>query len=217
MSRRTVAWSLLPALALAAGGCFSLSSPAPPPVLRYQLDYPAPRAAAVTLPAVLQLLPLRSAAAYEHEGIAYREGEYDLAAYHYRRWAVQPARMIADLIERDFVESRQFRAVLRGPSPLRPDYVLGGALEVIEERDAGGCSAHLRLRFTLAGRTEAIDAAPIFQRSYAAEEPCSGETVEDLVAAMSRALWSISERLRADVVAAVEGPAHHPTGGQGSR
>ena len=200
MARARSPW-LLP-LVLAAG-CFSLSNPAPPPVQHYQLDYPPPAASADATGTALQLLPLRSAAAYESDDIAYRDGRYRLDSYHYRRWVVPPARMIGDLVERDFVTSRAFRAVLRGPSPLSADYVLGGVVEEIEERNADGCIAHLRIRFTLARQSGAIRAAPLFPRDYEADEPCAGDDVEDLVAAMSRALASISERLRNDVVAAV--------------
>lgn len=211
--RRAVAVSLL---ASGLAGCISLSGPTPAPVHRYQLSYSRPAAAQRTLPVVLQLLPLQSAAAAESDRIAYRDGEYRLNFYNYRSWTVRPARMIGDLIQRDLADSQAFRAVVRGPSPLRPDFSLGGVVEEIEERTADGCTAHLRIRFTLMRQTSAIGAEPVFQREYKAHEPCTEDDVETLVAAMSLALQSISERLRGDIIAAIEAPAHQ-LGGDGGR
>lgn len=211
--RRTVAVSLLASL---LSGCISLSGPAPAPVYRYQLSYPPPEAAQRTLRVVLQLLPLQGAAAYDSDRIAFRDGKYRLDFYNFRSWTVQPARMIGDTIQRDLADSREFSAVVRGPSPLRPDFALGGVVEEIEERTADGCTAHLRIRFTLARHTGAIGAEPVFQREYTAHEPCTEDDVESLVAAMSLALQSISERLRGDISVAIEAPALQ-TGGHDSR
>ncbi len=184
---------------LLSAGCFSFGGKAAPPVDRYQLAYPAPSPVAETLPATLRVVPLRTAAAYDRTDIVYREGAHRLGTYNYERWAVQPGRMIGDLIGRDLAVAKLFRAMLQGPSPLTADFILGGFVEEIDERVDEGCSAHLRIRFTLTHRTERTSAEPLYQQSYEADEPCAGRDTEDLVEAMSGALASISERLRNDL------------------
>ncbi len=195
---RTTRAGVLFALLLNAG-CFSFASKPAPPVDRYQLAYPAPSPAAETLPATLRVVPLRTAAAYDRTDIVYREGAHRLGTYNYQRWTVHPGRMIGDLIGRDLAVAKLFRAVLQGPSPLTADLILGGFVEEIDERIDDGCSAHLRIRFTLTRRTERTRAEPLYQQSYEADEPCAGGDTEDLVEAMSRALESISDRLRSDL------------------
>lgn len=192
-------------IAAAVGaGCVTLGGGKPaPPVERFQLSYPAPAAVSDPLPATVRVIPLRTAAAYDRSDIAFRRDPHRLEFYNYRRWAVHPARMIGDLLTRDLAESQAFRAVLQGPSPLTADYVLGGFVEEIEERNAGGGrAAHLRVRFTLTLRTGLAESEPLFQRSYEATEP-AGDGIDALVGAMSRALAEISERVRGDLAAAV--------------
>jgi ABC-type uncharacterized transport system auxiliary subunit len=202
-SARQLATAALVAATIGAG-CVTLGGDKPaPPIQRFQLSYPAPAAVSEPLPATVRVIPLRTAAAYDRSDIAVRRGPHRLEFYNYRRWAVHPARMIGDLLARDLAESHAFRAVLQGPSPLTADYVLGGFVEEIEERDDGdGRAAHLRIRFTLALRTGSAESEPLFQRSYEAIEP-TGDRGDALADAMSRALATISERMRGDLAAAI--------------
>ncbi len=200
--------ALLAVIALLGSGCFSISAKSSPTVYRYQLEYPPPQPQPEPLAATISLMHFRTASAYDRTDIVYREGEHRLGTYNYRRWAVPPARMIGDLIGRDLVASKMFRAVAQGPSPLTTDVVLGGFVEEIEERVAGSSSAHLRIRFTLTYRGSAMQAEPLFQKVYAADEPYQGSDVDDLVDAMSRALSSISLQLRTDLVEAIAAKLH---------
>lgn len=187
-------------LCVLAGGCVSLGRGGKPVVTRYTVDYPAPAASAAPLPVVIQLLPMRSAANYDRPDIVYRDGQYRLDAYSYRRWSTHPARMIRDLIERDLIASGAFAAVIEGPSTLAPDFVVDGVVEQVEE--SGDCGAHLSVRILLARQKERLHGAPLFQRVYAAEVPClAGDGSGDaFAAAMSRAMAEVSARVRADLV-----------------
>ncbi len=197
--RLASAFAALPLLFLT--GCVSLGASAAPPIYRYALAYPAPQPSNTGVAAVLRVAPLRSTAIYDRTDIVYRASALHLDAYNYRRWAVRPARMIGDLLERDLVMSESFKAVIQGPSPLVADYVLDGVVEAVEEHVDERCSAYLRIRFLLARSGDPTATGALLQRIYEAEEACGGDTAEDFVEAMSRALASISERLRTDLVA----------------
>jgi len=180
-------------------GCFSIGRSSVPPVYRYRLAYPAPTPHGTPIPATIQVLPLRSAAMYDRVDVVYREGLHRVDTYNYRRWSVQPARMIRDLIERDIVAAELFQAVVSGPS-IAADYVLDGVVEEFEERVDHGCIAHARIRFVIARSAGAGRAAPPLQRVYEVDEVCLDDDGDDFASAMSRAVASISEKLRADLV-----------------
>ncbi len=202
---RTWSHGLLAVALAGVSGCFSIfAEPEEPPrVLRFRLDYDAPKPASSPLPYVLRVLPLRSGANYDTDAIVVRNGDHVDERYHYRRWATQPARMIGDLVRRDLAESGLFEAVIPGPSPLANDYLLSGAVEEIEERRGTGCQAHLRIRFVLAQQNSAAHATPVFQKAYEAGEACIAGDANDFVSAMSRAMRTLSGHLRSDIAAAL--------------
>jgi ABC-type uncharacterized transport system auxiliary subunit len=141
---------------------------------------------------------------YSRTGIMYRTSDHEIGVYAYHQWVTDPGGMVGDLLARDFADAGQYRAVLNGPSRVRPDYELSGTIEEMEERlhDRGG-TAHLQIRVLLrrlsAGRKNEV----IFQRTYSADEPTPGDDTSELVAAMSRSLQQISESLRRDVHEAI--------------
>lgn len=180
-------------------GCFSIGRSNVPQVSRFRLAYPAPTPRGTPIPAAVQVLPLRSAAMYDRVDMVYREGLHRVDTYNYRRWSAQPARMIRDLIERDLVAAEVVRAVVAGPS-VAADYILDGVVEEFEERADHGCIAHARIRFVIARSAAAGGAAAPLQRVYEADEVCEDYGGDDFASAMSRAVASISERLRGDLV-----------------
>jgi ABC-type uncharacterized transport system auxiliary subunit len=197
-------------------GCVRLSVP-PPEVHDYRLAYEPPPAETEPLPAVLRINPFRIAEVYDRDTIVYRDGNYEIGQYFYHRWTANPARMVTDLLTRDFSSSGIYSAVTRTPSALSGDYELGGEIEELEERIVDGCIAHLRLR-TILTRTKPVSSEPVLlQRTYAADEPCNGQGAQSFVAAMSKALASVSAELQRDVRQAIAGdlarhgtPAHAP-------
>lgn len=186
-------------------GCASSFAVPAPDIRDYRLSYEPPPASGTPLPVVLQLARFRTAAIYAREPIVYRNGDYATGTYPYHRWVANPASMIADLLARDFSASHLYRAVQQGASLLIADYELGADIEAIEERVVtGGCSAHLSLRVLLF-RTRVSDDQVMLRETYEADEPCAVSGAEGLVAAMSRALQQISERLQHDVYGAIAG------------
>ncbi len=200
-AQRATAAVALAALLLPVTGCSFGGKPAPP-IRYYKLDYPPPPAASRTTPVVVQVLPLQTAADYDRNAIVARDSQHEVERYYYSRWSSAPARMVGDLIQRDLADSGAFEAVVQGATPVRADYTLSGIIETIEQTAAGGCSARLRARFTLADN--ATSATPVlFQRVFEQVEPCGGDEVDDVVAAMSRALARLSAELRDAMIAAI--------------
>jgi ABC-type uncharacterized transport system auxiliary subunit len=200
MRPRVLLW--LAALAGAAG-CFSLKVP-PPEIHEYRLDYPPPHISGQALPVIIRVAQFEAAAGYGRPAIIYREGEYATGAHFYERWMTDPASMIADLLTRDLTASGLYRAVQQGVSTLPSDYSLSGEVEEIEQRlTKSGCLAHLRLSVLLA-RPHARDASRVaFQKTYSADEPCSGDDPSQFAAAMSHALEVISTDLQRDTYNAI--------------
>ncbi len=190
------------AAAMTLAGCVTLRAPAPK-FQDYRLAYPPPAAERAPLPIVLRVAPFTTAALYAGDAIAYREATHSIGHYVYHRWATDPAAMVADLLTRDLVAARTYRAVQRRPSALRNDYELGGEIEEIEEQLGSSCQAHLQLRAILVRVARPGSDPVVFQRSYSGDEPCVADDPNDLVAAMSRGLARLSAQLQDDMYNAI--------------
>jgi ABC-type uncharacterized transport system auxiliary subunit len=196
--------ALIVFLPLVLFGCVTISQPAPQ-IRDYRLDYESPAIDGPELPVVISIPTLSVAAAYDRESIVYRQDSVSLGRYFYHRWASNPGSLIADLLVRDFAKSGRYRAVQSGRSPLRPDYLLVGSIEEIEERLVEGnqCNASLLMRIELI-HARPGDASPVLlQRSYSEREPCACEDPRALSTAMSAAMARISASLQGDVNAAI--------------
>jgi len=196
-------FTIVVAASLALSGCVTLTVPAPP-TQEYVLQYAPPSSQGSPLPAVLRVTHLQIASTYARNGIIYRTSDHEIGAYSYHHWAADPAGMVGDLLARDFADAGGYRAVLSGPSRVRPDYEVSGTIEEMEERIGDGRStAHLKIRVLL--RRLAADAKNkvVFQKTYTADEPTPGDNTAELVAAMSSGLQQISESLRSDVHEAI--------------
>jgi ABC-type uncharacterized transport system auxiliary subunit len=191
--------TILAAVAAVLSGCVSFTVPAPP-TQEYVLDYAPPSDGSSPLPAVLRLAHLAIASPYARSGIMYRTSDHEIGAYTYHQWVTDPAAMVGDLLARDFADAGHYRAVLNGPSRVRPDYELSGTIEEMEERlDDSRGTAHLQIRVLLRRLSAGRENEVVFQKTYTADEPTPGDSTGELVAAMSRSLQRISESLRADV------------------
>jgi len=199
--RSRAALVLVALLAIPACGTFKVPAPR---IHEYRLEYEPPPVEGEPLSAVLRVAPFGTAAVYDRTGIVYREDDYSTGAYFYERWMAHPATMIADLVARDLAASGIYRAVEQGASTLPTDYNLSAEIEEIEERcDGAECRAHLRLRVLL-DRTRARRKSRVaFQQVYDVEEPCSAATAHELVAAMSRAMRSVSRDIQKDIHQAI--------------
>jgi len=194
---------LLPlALAFALSAC-SVFHASPPTPQTYRLAYPPPEPAYDTPVGIVRVGPFSSSQVYDRLGFVYREGTYGIGVDHYSSWIAAPDGMLADLIARDLVTSRAASAVLQGPSAITPDYELSGRVQELDERETGGCTAHLRLRVLLVRLDVKDPRKVLFADIFASDQPCTPGDAASFAEAMSKAAQDVSTQVVARVVAAV--------------
>jgi len=170
----------------------------------YRLAYMPPAAAGPPIAATLRVLPFGIAAVYDRQGFIYREGPYDIGVDNYHQWLADPANMLTDLVARDLAAADAFQAVLQGPSALHAEYELSGWIETFEERDDGGCTAHVRLRALFVRVPPRGARQPLFEESLTGDEPCHAGDADSFAEAMSRAVQRLSDEIRSRLVAAAQ-------------
>lgn len=143
-----VAKSLLVVACLGSSACFGSA--------RKNRSYfvlqgvPATDLADRAIDGLVRVRDLNSASIYEKFQIVVRRNPYELRYSEENVWAVKPNRMVSDILAHGLAATRQFSAVRRELGELRPDYILGGAIEAIEIYDSGDIwYAHLSLGLTL--------------------------------------------------------------------
>jgi uncharacterized lipoprotein YmbA len=121
----------------------------------YVLNYvPAPQKTAstnVAFPVTLRLKDLDIEDAYSRPQIVYRQSPYELRYYNYKLWAIKPARMVTDLIQKHIASANLASRIMRRyDEGTLPNYELSGTVEALEEYDSDQLwFAHLAMRLIL--------------------------------------------------------------------
>jgi len=122
------------------------------------------------------------------------------------RWEENPADAITELLIRDFQDSKMFANTVSQISDAKYRYALEGTLATMEGRDKDG-----KIRALIGFEITLIDFEPrlggkkvILSRKYSMEKPSKDSRSASLVNALNQGLREFSERLRADVLAAVK-------------
>ncbi len=136
---------------LLLSGCFFGRAPE---TQYYVLDYlPTPTAARLQkgpYPFVLRLRDPTIAEAYRRSQIVYRVNAYEMQFYSYHLWAVDPDRMIGDLLLKHLRAAQLFENVIRNIESFNPDFELTCDIQAIEEYDGpGSWYAHLAIEYQL--------------------------------------------------------------------
>ena len=98
------------------------------------------------LPVALAL----SAEAYRRSQIVYRQSSFQMLFYSYHLWAVDPDRMIGDLLLKHLRAARLFDNVTSAVESYTPDYQLTCDIQAIEEFDGPSAwYAHLAVEYQL--------------------------------------------------------------------
>ena len=184
--------------ALTVSACSTFSS-GPPPTRSYRLVYPAPAAETTTPLGIVRVGPFGSAQVYDRLPFVYRDGVYEVGVDNYNAWITAPSGMLGDLLARDLAASGIASAVLQGASALPADYELSGRIEEIEERPAGGCTAHLRVRALFVHVQDKGPRQVIFEDTFENDQPCTAGDPDSFAEAMSRAAESVSAQVRARI------------------
>ncbi len=120
----------------------------------YLLDYvptpPKERLDKGYYPYVLRVKDPTIAEAYGRAQIVYRQNAHQMQFYGYHLWAVDPERMVGDLLVKHLRAARLFQNVTRSVENYQPDYVMNCEVQAIEEYDyQDQWFAHLAVEYSL--------------------------------------------------------------------
>ncbi len=160
---------------------------------------PNPRAAAAD-PQRLGTLAVRPFVTPEYlrQGrIVYREAPDEVGFYEYHRWAADPGAAITTGVIETFRSSGLFSSVVPYDGHAKPEYLLSGRLERMDEIDyGGGVSVEVKLSAQVVNlRT----GATLWGGDVAETSRVEKRTLESVVAEMSNAVQTAIDRLMADM------------------
>ena len=149
--RSRVAGLAAAALSLTLAGCFFGRSPE---TKYYTLDYvpaiPAERLERGPYPFTVRLREPTIAEAYRRSQIVYRQSAYQMQFYSFHLWAVDPERMVGDLLFKHLGAARLFENITRAVEMTPPDFQISTDVRAIEEFDAPDrWYAHLAIEYQL--------------------------------------------------------------------
>ncbi len=118
---------------------------------------------------------------YRDDRIVYSNGQVELGADYFHRWAEAPTEMLESMLLQDLRASGQFRAVQRLGSSAKGDYVLRGHLSAFNEVDTGGAAAQFAIEFEL---FQPKTGSVVWTFPYSHDEPANGKNMSDVVLAL---------------------------------
>jgi ABC-type uncharacterized transport system auxiliary subunit len=191
-------------LILTLAGCGAARTTAPD-VRYYTLEYESPTVTGEARQAVIALNRFGVAPEFNTGKIVYRDLSFGRQEYAYHQWRSAPQALVADYLRRDLQQSGLFLAVNQPGSSLSATHQLEGIVEEwMEVDDEDRWLATASLTITLLDlRARAIPEQVLFQRTYRESEPAAKKNPGSVVEAMSRVMRTLSERIIADVHAAV--------------
>jgi ABC-type uncharacterized transport system auxiliary subunit len=125
--------------------------------------------------------------------IVYSKAPGDIGFYEYHRWAVDPGAAVTTAVVGSLRSQNLFSLVARYEGQARPDYLLTGRLEKLDEIDyGGGVNAEAKLSAELTNlRTGAV----VWTGDAAGTSKVDRRDVNSVVAEMNRALQESIDRL----------------------
>ena len=180
--------------ALALMGCFFGQ---PLETKFYLLDYlptpPKERLQKGPYPFVLRVRDCNIAEAYRRNQIVYRQSANQMQFYNYHLWAVDPDRMIADLLVKHLKAAQLFDNITRSVENYVPDFFLSSNILAIEEYDGKDqWFAHLAIEFQLEdAKTNQI----VWKKLYDLRKTVARQEPVYVVREMSTILEGINDRL----------------------
>jgi ABC-type uncharacterized transport system auxiliary subunit len=164
-------------------------TPTPPPATASGTEAPARPVAGRRVPAMpaatIRVEPYVTEGIYADPQIVYRTGESRYGAYPNREWALPLSTMLADLTADVLRGSSGLRVrVIGGSEGGQPDFIWRGTVHEFEEVNRGEqVLAAVHLEGSL---VRAADDSLLWQGSAQGEQPVTGDSMEAVVAALSR-------------------------------
>jgi len=192
-------------LMLTLAGCGAARTTAPD-VRYYTLEYESPTLTGQQAKAVIALNRFGVAPEFNTGKIVYRDLSFGRQEYAYHQWRSTPQALVADYLRRDLQQSGLFLAVNQPGSSLPATHQVEGMVEEwmeVDEEEHWLATASLTITL-LDLRARDLPDQILFQRTYRESKPAAKKNPGSVVEAMSRVMRTLSERIIADVHAAVE-------------
>src|SRR5580658_4756775 len=129
--KTTCAAALVAAAMFLAAGCGKV-----PATHFYTLEPPAMTASAKTFPYEVEVARFKAAFRLSQDRIVYMPSPFHVDYYSYHRWAGFPADMVTAGLVSSLKHAGVFRSVSEVRSGAKPDYILHGQIENLEEQDS---------------------------------------------------------------------------------
>lgn len=164
-----------------------------PPTYYYRIHYDMPEHNSPTpLPVTIIIEPFDADALYKGDRIVFRNSEYEVQFYHYRRWVAPPNKIVQESVIEQFRASGVFERVVTSTVPVNAGYILKGNIKSFEEWDEGDSWYGLvSISFELQNKeTKKI----IWQNSLSERTPTSKKEPTEVARAISESLKKIVEK-----------------------
>lgn len=172
----------IPVLMALLAGCGSERGPA---TTYYKLDIPpAPAPVGPSAPAALRIEPLRTTSLLRQDRIIYRPSPGEVGFYEYHRWAESPHDAMTKAIADQLARRQVFESVQISDDGEKPDYVLKGTIDRLQEVDFGGV---VRAQVSISAALEDPEGRQIWSGAASSEAAVSISNVQAVVAAMGQA------------------------------
>jgi ABC-type uncharacterized transport system auxiliary subunit len=166
----------------------------------YALEIPTPPRPTLSYPRLPVTVAVRrfGTPPYLRQGrIVYRQAPSEIGFYEYHRWAVDPATTVTTAVIESLRASRLFAFVKLYEGQDRPDYLMSGRLERLEEIDYGGS---VRVEAKLSAELVNVRTGATVWTGDAAETlKIETRTVDSVVVEMSHAVEKSINRLVASM------------------
>src|SRR5215470_8183068 len=185
-------------LAAALSGCGSIK-----PVRYYELTHPPTNGlsgASGPLDVTLLVRLFQTSHLYREDRIVYGGDTVQLGLYENDRWTAPPIDLLQDALAQGLRSSGAFRAVTTLRSDASAEFCLNGQLYAFREVSGNGLVARLHYSIEL---TDLKRGKAIWRHTYNRDEPVSGKSVADIVAAMDKNVHESVQEVQDGIVQAL--------------
>jgi len=191
------AWVTAALLVAALSGCGSIK-----PVRYYQLTHLPTNSLSGAQPLDVTLLVrlFQTSHLYREDRIVYGGDTVQLGLYENDRWTAPPIDLLQDALAQGLRSSGAFRAVTTLRSDASAEFCLNGQLYAFREVSGNGLVARLHYSIELADLKRG---KAIWRHTYNRDEPVSGKSVADIVAAMDKNVHESVQEVQDGIVQAL--------------
>jgi len=181
-------------------GCGSVREPA---TKYYKLDIPpAPTPAGPSAQVPLRIEPFRVTSLLRQDRIVYRPSPVEVGFYEYHRWAEPPNDTVTKALADQLISRHVFQSVEISDGEEKPDYVLKGSIDRLQEVDYKGA---VKVQVSISAELEdPVRREKIWSSTASSECLVAKSDVQAVVAAMGQASQQSIARLVTDVAKFVQ-------------